>query len=184
MATKVLSWTPGIGALTQQARRRIKGSSTWDTTGFSPGNPLGPLVSSVSTVIPDNTVYQFQIASNCTNGGPATTPFQEAIVFVCVSSPVLSVTDTTATVSISGLPTDINLVKITIGSSTQTIPVFSGAASATFSSLTASTSYTASVKYGALVGGAQVYDTANTCSQGFVTDPTPVCPIPTNLTVT
>jgi hypothetical protein len=181
MAIFTLNWSPvgGPNSLNQTARYREKGSVTWLTTGFSPANPIGPLVSTteVSGLL-DNTIYEFQIVNNCNFGGSATSDIFEEMVYACIGG--FSYEDNgdgTATFEIVGLDSlpDINLVRFEIYDSTQTFLLATSPNVATGSPTTWTTGvlaeddYIVKIQYGAIINGIQQFSNfgASTCRYPF-----------------
>ena len=156
------------------------------TTGFTPPNDLAKTVTSASvTGLLTNTVYQFRVAALCTAGGPTfnSDGVREAIRFACVN-PTPSTTDTTITVTLTGLPVDITRVIFNIGPGPISVLTSGGSASYTFTGLTSSTSYTITTEFAAIVNGAEQVSTLSTCSITASTAAPATCPAPTGLAVT
>lgn len=176
MASFTLNWTPIItpNVLGQRGYYRQKSvGGTFLTDGFVPANDLP--TSAITVARPgllDNTVYQFQLANICEDGGPTFNDngIQEFIDFVCSVPMTYDIEETSITVKFVGLPADINQVQIAFeGKPLETIVVVGGNASHEYTGLTPNTEYTVTAKYGAIVNGAQLFDSVNTCSDTVTT---------------
>lgn len=198
MANFTLSWTPNINSNVSAQRTYYRQKSVGGaflTTGFTPTNDLPTTANTTSiTGLLDNTVYEFQVANICVTGGPVfnINGIQEAIKFAC-RIPTESHTDTTATVSVTSLPTDITTVRYSLLTSGGVlisgpfdITTSGGSASRVFTGLSASTSYIVRVEYGAVVNGTLVFSNLGNCQIAFTTNaPTPcIAPIELEVTVT
>ena len=80
------TWTPASGAISQtiESYNKAPTVSTWSSTGFTPSNPLSPLISSAVKNIPANCVHRFRVKNVCINGDIQTSEISEGIVFGCV----------------------------------------------------------------------------------------------------
>lgn len=78
-----LAWTPGEGATNQLVQYRVKNTGTWVVApGVSPVNPLSSGINSATvTGLSTNTVYQFQVVSNCCPNVTGLSSIQEGIIF-------------------------------------------------------------------------------------------------------
>ena len=151
----------------------------------SPPDPLDKSITSkLITGLLDNVVYQFKIAALCTAGGPTGNDngTREAIKFACVS-PTETHTDTTATISVVGLPADIKSVRFTLGGVTITNNTSGGSVSNIFTGLTPGASYTATIELIASVNAQDVASTFGNCFVGVTTTAAAACSAPTNLAV-
>lgn len=193
MANVNLTWTPASGSNVtgQVASKRVKGQTAWDTSGFTPANPLSTTQSSASTTISDNTIYEFIVSTNCAQGGPTSTGIVEKIGFQCIA-PSLTATLDTVGATINSLPASITKVSFTIHNNVGTllqgpvvVNVAGGVAQTTFTTLTQSTEYQVRAELIAVVNGAEVTSTCNGIgNQSTITTNAPAsCPAPTNLTV-
>lgn len=181
MATFTMNWDPvgGVNSINQTVRYRDKGVVPWTTTGFTPSNPVGPLVDSaeVSGLL-DNTIYEFQVVNNCSFGGNAASTIYEEIVYACIGG--FSYEDNgdgTATFEVVGLEllTDLNLVKFEVYDSTQTFllqtsPNIAIAAPTTWTTgVLPAEDYIVKIQYGAIVNGSQQFSNfgESTCRYPF-----------------
>lgn len=97
------TWTAGSGVATQTFQYRIKTTGTWTSnSGINPANPMsGSTEAATITGLTENTVYQFQVLSNCCGTTTAISNTEEGILFTQVtlthgvSSGVISVNQTT-----------------------------------------------------------------------------------------
>lgn len=192
MANIVINWTPNTNGNTinQRAYNRQKNiGGAFLTTNFTPTNDLSTVATtSTFTNATVNTVYEFQVANVCTVGGPTfnNNGIREGIVFACVT-PTESHTDTTATATVSGLPSDITKVVFNIldnvgtpVGAVQTNTVSGGIATASYSSLTNSTVYIIRIQLIAVVNGVEVTSNLTNCQVGFTTG-SPSCAAPIDL---
>lgn len=77
----ILNWVPAVDASSQIAKWRLRGDSLWNTTSFSPANPLLATASTTTrTNIATNTVYEFKVEGDC-----GETAIMEAIKFQCTT---------------------------------------------------------------------------------------------------
>ena len=192
MATFTISWsntayTSNTNVTGQRIDYRQKSlNGAYITTGFTPPNDLAKTVTSASiTGLLANAVYQFRVAALCTAGGPTfnSDGVREAIRFACVT-PTSSNTDTSITVSLTGLPVDITRVIFNIGAGPVSVLTSGGGATYTFTGLTASTTYTITTEFAAIVNGAELVSTLGTCSITVATAAPATCPAPSGLTIT
>lgn len=68
MATILVTWTAGGGAnvVSQTVKRSIAGANSYSTLAT-----VGAAVTTYTdTTAADNTLYQYQIVTNCSSGGP------------------------------------------------------------------------------------------------------------------
>ena len=177
-----ITWTPppGVNTLNQTVKKRVKGSGTWLTTVFSPANPLAPTANTTSTTLQDNTVYEIQIDSLCSVGGPTPSVISEAIVFNCASLPAFTgTTFTYNSINPGTLPTFVGsdtLVNyiVYLYDAAGTTLLQSGAgttigsAAAAFTGLLSSTVYTLKFSIIASVNSINVSSTSP-CTIGTVT---------------
>lgn len=190
MASANLTWTapsPLTNVSSVTVKYRTYGSGTWLTAAA--GLP-GSTNSYTVTGLQDNRVYEFQVTTICSSGGPTDSGIDEDVVFVCLP---LTVTGTTSsTVSFTVDTTNANgLDQITVrlyqndgvtqvSSKVYTAP-FANPITDSFTGLAGSTTYKLRVDNRA--SGASVYN-YTTCSQTSATTPAAVCPAPTGLTAT
>lgn len=177
MASFTLQWTPIItpNVTGQRAYFRQKSvGGSYLTLGFTPSNDLS--TGTNSTVRPgllDNTIYEFQVANLCIDGGPtfnANGPV-ELIAFTCASGFSFTPQQNNIFVQLTGIPADINQVRFEL---TGQVPVTQNVAAGgtithNFAGLTEDTEYTLNVFYGALVNGVQTFDTSATCTHIIAT---------------
>lgn len=88
MATIIVTWTPGGGTnvVSQTVKRSISGANSYSTLAT-----LGAAVSTYTdTTAANNTLYQYQIITNCSVGGPTLNlgAFPESIYIDCGSSDI------------------------------------------------------------------------------------------------
>ena len=88
MATIIVTWTPGGGAnvVSQTVKRSISGANSYSTLAT-----VGAAVSTYTdTTAANNTLYQYQIITNCSVGGPTVNlgGFPESIYIDCGSSDI------------------------------------------------------------------------------------------------
>ena len=92
-----LTWTPTGGTTTSQiAKYRALGSSNWITNNFTPANNLSDVATTTTAKnLNTNTVYQFQVDSNCP-GDVSNSNIYEAVIFECQTT---TLTQTSPTAS-------------------------------------------------------------------------------------
>lgn len=150
MANVTLNWTHATGIVGQRVFVRPKSGGGWITTSMTPANDLGPTVGSViysGAVI--NTIYQFKVNSICDGGVLSDdSAIGEAVNLLCPTLAHPFITDTTIDVSVSGVPTDIDLVIFRLWDSTYTTLIDSvgvsntgGTVGHSFTGLNPSTTY-------------------------------------------
>lgn len=177
MATINLSWTPGSGAnVTGQLVQRRTGGGAWTTIAT-----LNSTASTYSdTTASDNTVYDYQIITNCEVGGPVDSSDASAIKFVCPTI-VATVTDNDVEIALPALTGDIEYSSIEVfeagtsvfsqgvsGQSAQNINV---------NNLNYSTTYSYIVT---LTAGGFTHE----CTRDFTIEAEPTCPPASGLTAT
>lgn len=96
MATIIITWTVGGGTnvINQSVKRSISGANSYTTIAT-----VGPTVNTYTdTQAADNTLYQYQIVTNCSTGGPSVNlgANPEAIYIACGSTDISSSTQFTA----------------------------------------------------------------------------------------
>lgn len=95
MASAAITWTPGGGAniISQEVNYRIYGTTSWTSavTGLS-----STASSYTITGLADNTLYEFDVVSDCSIGGPISSGIMQGIKWYC---PTISATATHNTVS-------------------------------------------------------------------------------------
>lgn len=179
--TAVLTWTPGGGGGTQNIEYKLSADTTY--TQYA---SLQPIASSVNiSGLSPNVVYMFRITNNC-GSGSASAATKTGIEITCPTIST-SVTDTTVVASFTPLGGDIDSYVVNLYDSTgvallqtQTFTgPFDVAITATFTGLTALTSYLVEVQPAA---GSVIR--TNCTRSTATTTATPGCPLPTNLTVT
>lgn len=199
MADFKLKWdvTDLIGnanALYQTAyyRPRSNGSQPWLSTGFFPSNPLPVSVNetTISSLL-SNIVYQFKVESSCADGGPMINDngVIEKIEFSCIT-PNITVTETTANVTIDLNGTDITKVRLFLKDSitgeliipSEIVYPFSSIVSKEYVGLTPGKNYFIQTELIATVNNVDV--TSQLCSPySFTTIALPVCNSPISVTV-
>lgn len=114
MASLNISWTPGTGVLSQTIQGLNKtGLPLWFSTGFSPSNPLGPLVGNATlTSASANSVYRFRIQSICPNGENPYSEIVEGISFECVPMEVTEVVDQPASFTVQATLGTSSITKV------------------------------------------------------------------------
>lgn len=164
-------------------RRKTTGGS-FISAGFSPINDLPTsAIEASSPVLADNVVFEFKVSSLCTVGGPTINDngVREAIKFVCPVT-TATATDSTVTVSVTGLPVDITQVIFNRGTGAVPKTVSGGSASHTFVGLSHSTIYTITTQVVAVVNGGEV-TSALSCNTSATTSAPSACTAPQNLVV-
>lgn len=181
MANFTLNWTPNINSNVsiQQAEYRQKSvGGVYNTSGFSPANPLLTTDSTTSiSGLLDNVVYEFRVVNFCTEGRTHSSNI-EFIKFACVT-PVISNTSTTVTASISSLPVDITKIKYSLLSSDGltvlqgpiAVNTSSGSSVYVFTGLSPDTDYIVKIELVALVNGIEVTSSLGNCLTNITTDP-------------
>ena len=144
MATIVLNWTPagGLNSTAQLVQRRTS------TGSFS---TLATVAANVNmytdTTALDNTIYYYQIVTQCAVGGPVEMTDVEAYKIVCPTTTV-NVSGTSATLNIGAVAGDgrITLIRLLLaGSQVQSLPIPGGDQGpyvTIYNSLSYSTTYT------------------------------------------
>lgn len=189
-----ITWNPSASSnnINQQVKKRIKGLTPWDTAGFTPSNNLAPNVSAATTVLQPNTIYEFQVDTLCTIGGPTSSTTRESIVFNCSSVPAFTGSSFSSTTINPGvLPTfagsnTLNYYVVYLYNSTGTTllqtsaSVNFGSPAPQFTGLIGSTTYILKFALFAIVNGSNNSST-QCASSSFTTSPTFVCIAPTGL---
>lgn len=162
-----LDWTTNMtNVVNQIVKKRVKGISTWDTTGFTPGNPLGAATVQASTVIDDNVVYEFQVDTVC-QSGTVNGNIVEGIIFACSSNNTSTDTNSSSITvnNTSNLPLSITKVKFTLTKDSDSSIVYgpttvnntTGSVTANSGAvLTPSTAYTWHYELFAIVNGIEI----------------------------
>lgn len=174
MASAAIAWTPGGGPniTSQEVNYRIYGTTSWTSavTGLSPSAS-----SYTVTGLVDNTLYEFDVVSICSIGGPISSGILQAIKWFC---PTITATSTHNTISysfstlggsISGY--SVQLLSYDLATVIQTLTTVTG--TFTSGSITASTNYW--IRLTLTAGPA-----THTCPDvGIATVSPPTCPVPT-----
>lgn len=179
--TASLTWTPGGGGGTQVLDYKLASSSSYTTFGTYPATTASTSVPGLT----QNVLYNFRITNNC-SGGSASAASSSSASIQCPTLSNIS-TDTTIVSSFTPPTGDIDTIVVTLydatGISTLQTKTFSSPFAseivATFTGLTASTTYQVGVdlSIGALSNSG--------CTNSVVsTTAIPGCALPTNLTVT
>lgn len=176
-----IAWTPGGGGGTQVLQYKLASASTWTQYGVYQATTSSALIPGLTP----NVLYNFKITNNCSGGAASATQASGAEVD-CITLSNIS-TDTSIASSFSSPGGDIDTIVVNLYDSTGTTKLqsqtflapFASQVTATFTGLTASTSYS-------VVAVPSLGSISNTtCSKTVVsTTAIPGCPLPTNLTVT
>lgn len=162
-----LNWTPSItGNVTaQRASKRKKAvGGAFDTTGFTPANNMGTGVSSATTTVLNNIIYEFKIENLCTTGGPTlnNNGIIEQIKFACIL-PAITRTSTTININISLVGLDITKVRYVLKKqsdsstiATHTINKVSDNVPDTFTGLDPATGYYFTIEMYTTINGGEV----------------------------
>lgn len=179
--SKILTWTPpnDPNVIGQRARKRIKGTTIWDATGFNPansgsGNYMPVSTNSTIATVDDNKIYEFTIESVCTTGGPTVSNTYEGINFACTGdTTAYSNSDNTVSYSILNLNTnypDITKVRVSLWNGGSQIGTnqeltTSNNIQGEFTSVSYGSGYTIQVEYATTINGTEIWSTlGNTCS--------------------
>ena len=180
MAIFNLNWTPagGVNSLNQTAKYKLNGAVTWLTTGFTPANPMNALVNTTQiTGLLNNTIYQFQVDTNCSIGGPTSSPIVQRIGFDCLGGfSFIDNNNGTADISILGLNvyTSLNFVQFKVYSdigalleTSANIPI--GVPTVWQTDVLVPGDYEVALQYGSIVNGVQVFSNfgPSTCRYPF-----------------
>lgn len=177
-----LSWVPGGGGGTQVLEYKLASASTW--TQYAVYQPT-----TTSAMVPGltpNLVYNFRITNNC-SGGAAAAAIASSAGLNCITLANVT-TDTTIASSFTPPGGDVDTIVVKLYDSTGTTQLqsqtflapFASQITATFTSLTASTTY----QLVAVPSIAGTYTNTSCTKVTATTTSVPGCPLPTNLTVT
>lgn len=122
MAQFTLNWFSVLvminpNAISQRALYRQKSvGGAFISTGFTPANDLPKTAqTTTSPSLADNVIWEFKVQSICTEGGPTDNDngIREHLHFACIP-PILTFTDTTATIVLNVTTTDITKAAFTL----------------------------------------------------------------------
>lgn len=194
MANFTLSWNVNQNGNVLQTRAGIRKKTTGGSYSYNSyiNAPFDNPETDTFTGHDDNAVYQFVVQNVCETGGPTTSSLTEGIKFACPGTKSASGVDhDSATLNVSGLPTDITKVRYsvrdidanTVVAGPTNVNTSSGAISDTVNGLTGDTDYRFEIQLIAVVNGSEVTSSLSGCYVTFTTDPVPECPTATGLTV-
>ena len=152
-----LAWTHGSGCTSQTVNYRQRGSSNWvNNINITAANPQTNTTNSASVAnLNNNTVWQFQVTSNC-SGSTNNTPVVESILFAC-QNVTKGVICGVITINQAPLTTVDNVTYLLYSGSSllQTVITTGLVPSATFTSVSSGT-YTVKWRMSATVNGVTV----------------------------
>ena len=192
MATFNLSWTAPVltnSTVTNQRveyRQRNIGPFINNTNNISPLNDLSnTAIAAVINNLTDNMIYEFRVLSVCPGGVTNVNGngVQENINFFCIPPTANTATDTSITVVVAPLPSDINKVTFNIGTGNVFATPVNGVATHTFPNLTPGLSYTITAQLTATLKTGDKTSTFADCSVTRSTAPATSCTAPNNLVV-
>lgn len=181
VGTAAITWTPGGGGGTQAIDYKLNSASTYTTYSTVPSTNASVSIPGLT----HNVLYTFRITNNCSGGTAAATSGQ-GIDIDCVTVTTVT-TNSSIAASFAPLGGDISQYVVTLYDSTGVTTIqsqtftgpFDTSVNATFTSLTASTSYLIGV-----VPSVGSFANASCTKTTSATTAIPGCPLPTNLTVT
>lgn len=155
------TWTAGSGVATQTFQYRIKTTGTWvSNTGINPSNPMsGSNQTATITGLSSNTVYQFQVLSNCCGTTTAISNTEEGIIYAKVNlttgvaSGVISGSQTTMS---SVQIVEFNLYNINTSTIIQTVNATGTNPTVAFTSV-GSGAYSIKYRYGTMINSSLLY---------------------------
>lgn len=175
-----ITWTPGGGGGTQTVEYKLQSAPIYTQYSVVSAATASASIPGLS----QNSVYIFRITNNC-SGGTASAGSRTAIEITCPTVTTVT-TDTSVVASFTPLGGGIDSYVVSVlnsaGTTTLQTQTFTGPfdaqVNATFTGLTASTSYTIRV-----APAAGSISRVNCTLVAFATTSTPGCPLPSNLTV-